>query len=246
MLKLPRPFVLVGIVACSLSFVRCSENDPANFQADAPVSGNIVHNNSSDIDLGRNDNIKVAWYKEDTFFVRLKDITIGFPGMESYEESKLKCSDTLEIELDLMSNFNQQLFNIRATDSAEVSKVRVYESYRNSVTIPNEGPHMDLLNWKRFESGWLELSANSSSTLISQNITESEQEQFPPFTKEELIEAISKEGSEEWVNLIKKPYSGNWKEAYSVGTSLRRLKIEFWLNGVKQTRLLLVSIPMGC
>jgi len=36
-------------------------------------------------------------------------------------------------------------------------EIKLYQSFENSITIINEGPHCDLVKWKHYNSEWKEL-----------------------------------------------------------------------------------------
>lgn len=71
---------------------------------------------------------------------------------------------------------------------------KVEQRYETSLTLMNEGPHMDLLDWKHFISDWKEVESRNGLTFLSREVSSDE---FPVVTQAEIIEAV-KVQSENW------------------------------------------------
>jgi hypothetical protein len=161
-----------------------------------------------------------------------------------YDVDSFPKKDTLNIYPELGSDFDSQKFIINL--SSNIKSIEIFENFRSVLTISNEGPHLDLYNWKGYESSWFPVKVINQKEFSLKEITIEEGRQFPEFTKEELITLADKE-DKSWGNLIRKPYNGNWKDSYAIGVGLRRLKIITINNkGEKKTQYLIAYIPMGC
>lgn len=42
--------------------------------------------------------------------------------------------------------------------------IKILERFENSLTIMNEGPHCDLIDWQHYTSKWFELKSSNSKT----------------------------------------------------------------------------------
>jgi len=91
-----------------------------------------------------------------------------------------------------------------------------------SMTIMDEGPHIDLVDWKHYTSDWIDLERIDARRFRLPKI-ESNYElasRFPTYTVDELYEAAMATGGHRWADLARK-----------------RMETLFTLH---------ISVPMGC
>ena len=124
--------------------------------------------------------------------------------------------------------------------------IRVSQCIETAVTIMNEGPHCDLVNWKPFRSEAKILEANTGVYTIKDYSAE-ELQAYSKFSLDNLIEAARAECGDRWAELAKDCESPN-EYPCAVAPSKFILKIEFkkrkWSKW--QTREVHFMIPMGC
>ena len=133
------------------------------------------------------------------------------------------------------------------------NETRVYWRYKTSLSISDEGPHLDLLDWKHYTSDWEEVDKIDGNNwwLIDYGIVRRERK-FPDVSKEEIIQAIidHSDNDSQWLDVWNKYYKN--KHANDVLLSLfdfshMYLKITgIDENGVKQERMIEIMIPLGC
>jgi hypothetical protein len=129
--------------------------------------------------------------------------------------------------------------------------VSVEYSYRKSVTISDDGPHLDLIDWKSYQSplrvakqieqGWILPEMNN------------EKDKFPPFQKKELIQAVrratrtySPSDARRWMAIARTCSTANELPCI-VTLSHVTVRIFVKLNGKKQEiETLEMDVPMGC
>jgi hypothetical protein len=137
--------------------------------------------------------------------------------------------------------------------SIKKCQFRIEQQYETSVTIMNEGPHMDLVNWKHHVSDWEILEEINENIFLSKDVSSNE---FPDVTTDEIVEATkqqitvwAKDGygsNQKWIELAKK-CKNSFEYPCGVGVSKVRLKIsvkdgDSW----KEINIINLIVPMGC
>ncbi len=165
-----------------------------------------------------------------------KDYFQGYSFVPPYQK-------TTHASLDLGENLSGKIVRIAANDGANF---KVHLQLETSLTIMDEGPHLDLINWKHCTTEWIKVETESDSEFILPVLENIDVACFPKVTAAEIRAEALKQGGERWANLIKQDASIN---DYPFGTALSmvRIKIEENIAGEWQTvTVLLFSIPMGC
>lgn len=166
----------------------------------------------------------------------------------AFNHRTLKLSDKpvvveyLDIEEDVDAD------EITIVGGDESTRFRISERYRTSVTVMGEGPHLDLVNWRHFDSEWMpleQLTQRKFRTLAGERMNV---EKFPASTKEELV-AAARKAAGDWPEAIDlaKTCPGPNEAPCAVGVSSVYFKIEM-LVGEEWTKVGVVEvmIPMGC
>jgi len=130
---------------------------------------------------------------------------------------------------------------------------RIEQRYETSLTLMNEGPHMDLLDWKHYISDWNKVEARNNLTFL---VKEMSSEKFPKVTQAEIINAVKAESDkwskrgfdeqEQWISLAKRCKGPT---TYPCGVSISKiiLQIKVWeSNKWKSIQTMEIQIPMGC
>lgn len=123
--------------------------------------------------------------------------------------------------------------------------VRILQRLESSVTVMDEGPHIDLTKWKHSYSKykWLPRSkANTYTTLPDLKLGP-----FPKITQAELQEALKKEmpeGYVRWQEHAKKCGDNPKQDPCDVGTSAFEFKI--YIDSDDKPLVIKYSVPMGC
>jgi len=117
-----------------------------------------------------------------------------------------------------------------------------------SMTIMDDGPHIDLVDWKHYTSDWINLQRIDARRFRLPKI-ESNYElasQFPTYTVDELYEAAMAAGGHRWADLARewpRPEDGR----VGVGISTVRIRVVAHEPGGMETLFTLhISVPMGC
>ena len=178
--------------------------------------------------------------------LNLKDFVISFQSIviESYYDYSFnnKGNDTTLVYIELGDGPENNLLTI---DSGEAEIVKVYQRYETSATIMNEGPHLDLLDWVHYTSGWVEIEKNNNHSFKSISYSEEEAAKFPAVDIEKLKVIAKNIGGEKWAELVKDVKSVN---DYPIGVGISKIefKLEYILKGIKKTKYIVFQMPLGC
>ena len=149
-------------------------------------------------------------------------------------------------DLDIAEFIDGQEISIVGGDKA--AQFRIFERYRTTMTVMGEGPHLDLVDWRHYDSEWIpldQLDQRRFRTLASDKMDCSK---FPVTTKAELISAVRKRAAD-WPTAVElaKTCRSPHHEPCAVGVSSVYFRIEKqvgdrWIK----VGLVEVLIPMGC
>lgn len=154
--------------------------------------------------------------------------------------------DTILIQLGLVSKISGQEYFLKP--STVIKTIQIYQNYETSLTIMDEGPHVDLTDWAHYVGDWeqLKIESNGFKTL---EYSTSEQEKFPKVTSEEIFEATKKHlavDSNRWTELAKQCTGPN---TYPCGVSISRINLKIVMTDDKGTtaeKYVILEVPMGC
>jgi hypothetical protein len=143
----------------------------------------------------------------------------------------------------LFLELGDKIMSFYVFDKSGASEYRLFLQTESSVTIMDEGPHLDLTNWKHGQSEEIQLSEKEGEYFYKD---QSSQMSFPEVSLSELIDAAKKKGGERWAQLAKKC---NTPKEYpcSVTPSKYILRLERKVNGawIKKGKAIIIP-PMGC
>ncbi|PCK01947.1 MAG: hypothetical protein COA42_22655 [Alteromonadaceae bacterium] len=162
-------------------------------------------------------------------------------GVESYK-FKAPYKEITSAYLELGDDLS--LLNVAITAKAK-EKFRVQLQLETSMTVMNEGPHLDLTGWKHCTTDWIMAKKLSEFKFALPNFEEIDISCFPKVSSEEIKEEVLKRGGEHWVKVIEEAPSEY--SATDVGISSARIKVEKLVDG----KWLLVTVldfyvPLGC
>jgi len=151
------------------------------------------------------------------------------------------------IDLDLGEDIDSSEVTLNFRDTSV--QYRMFQRYRTSMSISAEGPHLDLVDWRHFDSPWTHLpslSVNRFRTLASDQMEDSK---FPLTTKSEIIKEVSRRVGNDWPRLLElvRDCRGLNDGACQVMISSTYLRIQKQVgNRWIEAGLVEFRIPMGC
>lgn len=161
---------------------------------------------------------------------------------------KVKLSEDLPpmILLDLMEDIDGQEITIMTSD--KVGEYRILQRYRTSMSVMGEGPHLDLVDWRHFDSDWIPLPRLDPRTFRTLNGEQMDSAKFPDTTKSDIINAVRRRAGD-WPEAIELAKTCRGPNEYPCGVGISSLyflvqrKVGSEWTDVGQMEVL---IPMGC
>ncbi|HMW00452.1 MAG TPA: hypothetical protein PKE58_09920 [Acidobacteriota bacterium] len=173
--------------------------------------------------------------------VQLRWIEITGKGQWDKEKWRLfQKNPTALVKFDMGMEGPYENVRIRLNPKpGDTRKLKVEQQIETSMTISDEGPHLDLLNWKHGVSPWVELTSLQPDVFRGNPLTEKDMNRFPAYTREELYQAIIaqekknkmtygdlySQNEERWLRIVKQKPQGKYLP-YSPEVSTIRLRIQ--------------------
>lgn len=130
---------------------------------------------------------------------------------------------------------------------------RIEQQYETSLSLMDEGPHMDLLNWKHYVSEWKILESVGRHSFVSKEVVS---DKFPKVTTAEIIQATKEQSArwaregynpeERWVKIARKC---KIPTEYPSGVSISKVRLKISVKtgkGWKEIHGIDILVPMGC
>ena len=125
-------------------------------------------------------------------------------------------------------------------------KIRASLQLETSMSIQDEGPHLDLLDWKHCTSDWLTLDNSATHQFKLPDFESISLDCFPEVTLAEIKQAVLQHDGQEWMPLFDRD-SFNKEMNLLTGISAARIKIEQMIEGKwVVVTIVNLNIPIGC
>ncbi len=175
--------------------------------------------------------------------LRFKEFAIKLDSADLYdEEGQLDgiLGDSAYLYLDIGASIEGLKLTLEGASG--VDSIVVEQCYETSVSISDEGPHCDLLDWKHYRSPWKKIRQLTLGVYLCDTYSMEEQSRFPDVNAGELKKVVSAHCGEEWSNMVK-----NVSEyPCEVGISNYYLRIKGIVNGRPLRKIIVFESPMGC
>lgn len=165
------------------------------------------------------------------------------PDKEEMIEASTMKTSTLDLELG--ASVDGQPITLYLSPD-EMREFKVEQQFETSMTIMDEGPHLDLIDWKHYTSEWQPLESIGQNKFRALTLSEDEVSRFPTVTPAEIYSAVLKRGGKRWANIAKtcKGPNDDW---CGVSTS----RISFRISALTDRKWVVVHqvdviVPMGC
>lgn len=217
----------------------------ANRNTESQVIMDLDKSQVDSIPISKNDEVDLNQTKG--LLICFAEFSIYIDNIEYWDEEgdlKKTQNDSVNVFLDIGEIIGGN--SIKITD-CKYDQIEIYQKFENSITIMNEGPHCDLINWKHYSSDWEKIKKNDNFSFIANSMTKEQMEQFIPIDLDEFKEAVTAHCGDNWTNLIKNVRNIN-EYPCGVGTSKIELKIVMLKSDSqdKFEKIIAFDIPMGC
>ncbi len=175
------------------------------------------------------------------------DVEVGdSPPSLRRESIKLTERGATVIDLNPAERIDSQKITLNFRDD---NKYRILQRYRTSMSLSVEGPHVDLLDWRHFDSPWISLKAVSSKRFRTLATKQMESTRFPATTNDEIVAEVRKRVGTDWPDALEfaKRCAGPNRGSCFVAISSIYLRIQKRSRaGWNDVGLVEFSFPMGC
>lgn len=127
-------------------------------------------------------------------------------------------------------------------------RYRILQRYRTSMSVSAEGPHLDLVDWRHFDSPWTPLERLGALRFKTLPGDQMEHSRFPTTSRSEIVKAVRRRAGDwpavlELAKSCRSPHDG----ACWVGISSMYLRIQKHNRGRwADVGMVELRIPMGC
>lgn len=147
--------------------------------------------------------------------------------------------------LELEENIENQTIVLHPVAGANV-ELKVEQRFETSLTVMDEGPHLDLTAWKHYRSAWVDIKRVGENRFLTSKVDSSEYTRFPRTTRAEIKQAVLAAGGPRWAKLV-----GNVRNPndYPAAVSISRISFRIRAREGPRWRTLTVvhiDLPMGC
>lgn len=183
------------------------------------------------------------------FKVSFDEFTVYIEGLY---DSQLEKRDDLENKKDSINVFlelGESVLNkkLRVKHHQEFRTIEVFQKHENSITVMNEGPHCDLIDYKHYLSSWKPLKAlNKKQSFEVIPYSEKEWNKFIEVDINEVKNYVTEQCGEEWGKLLQNTTSVN---EYPLGVSISKIYLRIVMtdiDGYKTEKIIIFDVPMGC
>lgn len=179
------------------------------------------------------------------------DLSIGVGVEEMTSRAaipvKLDSEGAATLELELGASIDGRLLTLNFADRS--ASYRVLQRYRTSMSISAEGPHLDLMDWRHYDSRWVPLKSIGDRRFRTLRTSEMEYSRFPPTTKAEIVQEVRRRVEKDWPELLEyvKSCNGPNNGGCFVSISSIYLRVQKRIAGSwTDVGLVEVKLPMGC
>ena len=243
------------ILTLILSLILISSCSSNNSQEDYPEQSESQSESQSEIIQIQDDipdlvNILSLGNQESLFQLRFDKIQLAFTASETWSDDahfKVTHTDSAIVDWSLADIFEGRSFYISIIDSS-ITNIQVSHKYQTSLSVGDDGAHLDLTNWLHYNSEFTELIINENY-FASVIYSEEEYTKFPPVTNAQILKEVvsaTKSPDNKFTRRAKDCLDAN-SEPCSVMINQVQFKISY-KTGLQENESVFVifNFPLGC
>ena len=112
--------------------------------------------------------------------------------------------DTIHVTLDVGETLETQMVRLHPSRTNANDTFRVDLQYETSLSVEDEGPHIDLLEWKHFLSEPIPMQRHSSQQFKVPLLTVAQRQRFPAVTRHEIVDEVHRLHGKYWADRVRK------------------------------------------
>ena len=187
------------------------------------------------------------WLSEEAIKIDLDSLILSLDSLEFFIDTTNSTKDSTLIYLELGSSLADLHFGLMNMFDS-VSTTVTYQ-FETSLTISNEGPHCDLVDWIHYTSlpDTLELLDSIGIYQFKNGFQDSLSNSFLEVTMKEVRKAIRKHCSEGWLERTKELNSiHEYPFSVSISKEIIQIQITNKEGEIIREKFIIFEIPMGC
>ncbi|MFZ9027363.1 MAG: hypothetical protein ACO2Z9_00020 [Crocinitomicaceae bacterium] len=187
------------------------------------------------------------WLSEEAVEIDLDSLILSLDSLEFFIDTTNSTDDSTFIYLELGSSLADLYFGVKSMFDS-VSTTVMYQ-FETSLTISNEGPHCDLIEWKHFTSVPDTLLAVDSKGVyqFKNGYEDSLSSAFPEVSMKDVRKAILNSCGEHWLEHTKESNSiHEYPFSVSISREIIRILITNNEGEIIREKFIIFEIPMGC
>ncbi len=179
--------------------------------------------------------------------IRFNEFSIGIKSLICMDdEDKLSQTqkDSAYFFIDVGETIEGQKLSLEGGEDYDFT---IEQRYETSITLSNEGPHCDLIDWKHFYSNWKTIKPNRQGVFLLEEYSEKDRNKFPSISISELKQQVKQHCGLEWEALmgeVKSPLE------YPCGIEISRYYLRITAkrkdNSNVVRKIIVFEDPMGC
>lgn len=190
---------------------------------------------------------QMVWLSDSAISIDLDSISVKLDSLEIWIDTIKSNRDTTFIYLELGSSLADHYFAVNSTYDS--SSILVTYHFETSLTVSDEGPHCDLIDWKHYISA-PDTLAQLDSTGVYQfknGYQDSMSTAFPEITMKEVRRAVVKHCSEGWMERTKESKTiRDYPFSVSISREIIHIVIKNDKGDIIREKFIIFEIPMGC
>lgn len=148
------------------------------------------------------------------------------------------------VDLDLGESIENQTILLRG--ASPYVEFKIEQQFETSLTVMDEGPHLDLTDWKHYRSEWREIKKLDDNKFLTLKLSEADSSRFPKVSMREIYSEVARRGDDKWTKLARSAKTVN---DYPLGVGVSKISLRIKVREDNQWRVikrLEFIIPMGC
>jgi len=179
---------------------------------------------------------------ESVEIVPSKTVSFASPTLIKFQP---KSAEIVTVDLELGDSLSDLVLRLNPRPDVK-GQFFVEQSFETSMTVMEEGPHLDLVDWKHYTSPWVRLKKLGATEFRIPAISEADAQKFPEVTPKEIRDIVTKEGGAklgQYVSKVKGPND------FPCGVGISKIRFRIILKNGDVTEVVKVLdflVPMGC